>query len=184
MAVCVLYFFLTTSKCHNHIPQTSPQKKLWRLFFLVLSLFYRSQIVNFKEIYHFSRFQRGSNIFQGESNCLFPIETHITCDFPGGVGPGPPVPPSGSALAKASHRRDTEHWQPYDNINLMKKSNQLSFPQNDDCKTRKDTKHMCTVYGNLGRNVRKCALCMYSSYAVFFFLLKNKHQWYHLNSNS
>ena len=28
---------------------------------------------------------------------LFPIETHITCDFPGGSGP--PVPPSGSALA-------------------------------------------------------------------------------------
>ena len=34
-------------------------------FFLVFSLFYRSQMVNFKEIYHFSRFQRGSNIFQG-----------------------------------------------------------------------------------------------------------------------
>ena len=31
-------------------------------FFLVLSLFYRSQMVNFKEIYHFSTFQRGSNI--------------------------------------------------------------------------------------------------------------------------
>ena len=56
-------------------------------------LFNRSQMVNFKEIYHFSRFQRGSNIFQGGggvqlfpggSNCLFPIETQITCDFPGG----------------------------------------------------------------------------------------------------
>ena len=34
------------------------------LFFLVLSLFYRSRMVNFKEINHFSRFQRGSNIFQ------------------------------------------------------------------------------------------------------------------------
>ena len=34
----------------------------------------------------------GSNIFQGGggSNCLLPIETHITCDFPGGSGP--PVP--------------------------------------------------------------------------------------------
>ena len=65
-------------------------------------------MVNFKEIiYHFSRFQRGSivfhggggggsNFFQGGSNCLFPIETHILCDFPGGSGP--PVPPSGSAL--------------------------------------------------------------------------------------
>ena len=67
-------------------------------FFLVLSLFYRSQMVNFKEFYHFLRFQRGSNIFQGGSNffqggggsnCLFPIETHITCDFPGGGGGGP-----------------------------------------------------------------------------------------------
>ena len=66
--------------------------------FLVLILFYRSQMVNFKEIYHFSRFQRGSNIFQGGggsnffqgwSNSLFPIETHITCDFPG--TPYPPL---------------------------------------------------------------------------------------------
>ena len=68
-------------------------------------------MVNFKEIYHFSRFQRGSNIFQGRSNffqgggggsnSLFPIETHITCDFPGGGGvSGPPVPPSGSALVQ------------------------------------------------------------------------------------
>ena len=67
-------------------------------------------MVNFKEIYHFSRFQRGSKIFQGGptfpvggggwSNCLFPIETHITCDFPGGGvrTPCPPLP-SGSALA-------------------------------------------------------------------------------------
>ena len=41
-------------------------------------------------------FPGGSNFFQGGSNCLFPIETHITCDFPGGSGP--PVPPSGSTL--------------------------------------------------------------------------------------
>ena len=51
-----------------------------------------------------SRFQRGSNFFQGGggSNCLFPIETRIACDFPGGGGggggSGPPAPPSGSAL--------------------------------------------------------------------------------------
>ena len=37
-------------------------------------------------------FPGGSNFFQGGgSNCLFPIETHITCDFP--AGSGPPVPP-------------------------------------------------------------------------------------------
>ena len=60
-------------------------------------------MVNFKENYHFSRFRRGSNIFQGGtffqggggSNCLFSIETHIACDFPGGPDP---CPPSGSAL--------------------------------------------------------------------------------------
>ena len=34
-------------------------------FLLVLGLFYSSQMVNFKEIYLLSRFQRGSNIFQG-----------------------------------------------------------------------------------------------------------------------
>ena len=88
-------------------PGQSDKKKLWQGFFffcLVLSLFYRSQMVNFKEIYHFSRFQRGptfsrggSDFFQGGSdffqgggsNCLFLIETHITCDFPGGGGPDP-----------------------------------------------------------------------------------------------
>ena len=43
-------------------------------FFLVLSLFYRCQMVNFNDIYHFSRFQRGSNIFQvgGGGVQLFP----------------------------------------------------------------------------------------------------------------
>ena len=35
----------------------------------------------------------------GGVNCLFPIETHITCDFPGGGGGvRTPCPPSGSAL--------------------------------------------------------------------------------------
>ena len=72
-------------------------------FFLILSLFYRSQMANFKEIYHFSRLQRrvqhfpgGVQLFPGGFICLFPIETHITCDFPEG-GPDP-CPPSGSAL--------------------------------------------------------------------------------------
>ena len=45
-------------------------------------------MVNFKENYHFSRFQGGG------SNCLFPIETHMTCDFPGGPDPlSPPLDP-------------------------------------------------------------------------------------------
>ena len=45
-------------------------------------------------------FSRGVQLFSkggGGSNCLFPIETHITCDFPGG-GVRIPCPPSGSAL--------------------------------------------------------------------------------------
>ena len=52
-------------------PGQSDKKALTTFFFfifLVLSLFYRSQIVNFREIYHFSRFQRGSNIFKRGSN--------------------------------------------------------------------------------------------------------------------
>ena len=67
------------------------------LFFallLVLGLFNRSQMVNFKEKYHFSRLRRGS-IFSrggGGGKCLLPIETQITCDFPGGSGPPGPSP--------------------------------------------------------------------------------------------
>ena len=38
----------------------------------------------------------GVQLFTGEggSSCFFPIETHRTCDFPGGPDP---LPPSGSA---------------------------------------------------------------------------------------
>ena len=39
-------------------------------FFLVLGLFYRSQTVNFKEKYHFSRFRRGSKFFQGGGGAI------------------------------------------------------------------------------------------------------------------
>ena len=54
-------------------PRQSDKKKtsdsvvcLFFAFFLVLGLFYRSQMVNFKEKYHFSRwFRRGSKFFQG-----------------------------------------------------------------------------------------------------------------------
>ena len=56
-------------------------------------------MVNFKKtiIFQGSRggptFSRGVQFFPGGSNCLFPIETHITCDFPGGGGPDPLSPP-------------------------------------------------------------------------------------------
>ena len=74
----------------------------------------------FKENYHFPRFQRGSNIFQGGgggflqgsggSNCLFPIEAHITCDFPDGVRT--PVPPLGPPMKRArqnSYRKQQQY---------------------------------------------------------------------------
>ena len=64
----------------------------WGFFSLDLSLFYRS------EYYYFLRFRRGAGHFPGGgggvklfpgggggSNCLLPVESHITCDFPGEV---------------------------------------------------------------------------------------------------
>ena len=45
-------------------------------------------MVNFKEIYHFSRFQRGSNIFQGGPTFSRGGGGPIACDFPGGGGGG------------------------------------------------------------------------------------------------
>ena len=53
-------------------PGQSDKKSSDNVFFLILSLFYRSRMVNFKEIYHFSRFQRGAYIFQGGGVQLFP----------------------------------------------------------------------------------------------------------------
>ena len=50
-------------------PGQSDKKALTTIFFSP-QLFYRSQMVNFKEIYHFSRLQMESNFFQGVQ--LFP----------------------------------------------------------------------------------------------------------------
>ena len=53
-------------------------------------------MVTFKENYYLPRFQWGGffsrggggvHLFTGGSNCFFPIETHITYDFPGGQTP-------------------------------------------------------------------------------------------------
>ena len=90
------------------------KKKPWQIFFLVLSLFYWSQMVNFEENYNFSRFQRGSNIFKGGggvqlfprgSNCLYPIETQWPYNLRFSRGFRTPWPPSGSALAISISRR-------------------------------------------------------------------------------
>ena len=122
LSVVILYsgptLFLTRSRnlywlwdsSHARIKEFSSggSRSVWQkssdniFFSLVLSLFYRIQMVNFKEIYHFQG-SRGGPTFSrgggptfsrgGGSNCLFPIETHITCDFPGGGGVRTPCPP-------------------------------------------------------------------------------------------
>ena len=51
-------------------------------------------MVNFTEIYQFFKVPERVQLFPeggGVQFALFPIETHITCDFPGGSGH--PVPP-------------------------------------------------------------------------------------------
>ena len=80
-------------------------------FILVLNLFlqknnsYFHRKLSFSEVSEgIQHFQGGggSNYFQGGgggNNCLSPIETNITCDFPGGGGSGP-LSPSGSAHGK------------------------------------------------------------------------------------
>ena len=80
--------------------QSDKKKNSWH-FFLVLSVKWSiSKKSNVFQGYRggptFSRGGGGgggggSNFFQRGSNCLFPIETHITCDFPGEVRT--PCPP-------------------------------------------------------------------------------------------
>ena len=112
------------SICHKN-----PWQHVFLVLFLVgLHLFYRMPMVYFKENYNFPRFQRGFNIFSrggvqlflggGGSNCLFPIEAHITCVFPVGSGPLAPPPPSGSVHAifccekKLVMRKSYQFWPP------------------------------------------------------------------------
>ena len=67
-------------------------------------------MVNFNKNYHFSRFQRGSNFFQGGGGGggvqlvipYRPMETNITCDFPG-AGLDPLSPPLDPHLDVALH---------------------------------------------------------------------------------
>ena len=86
------------------------KKEALTTFFLVLSLIYRSQLVNFKKSIFFQGSRGGPTFSRGGGGQLFPgggggvqllipIETHITCDFSGGGVRTPCPPPSGSALA-------------------------------------------------------------------------------------
>ena len=88
--------------------QSDKKSSFFFFFFSPLLILQKSNGQFQRNLSFFKVPEGGSNIFQeggfqlfpggGGSNCLFPIETHITCDFPGGAGSGPPVPPSGSAL--------------------------------------------------------------------------------------
>ena len=83
-------------------PGQSDKEKLWQSFFFCPQLILQKsngQFISKKSIiFQGSRggptFSRGggSNFFEGGSNCLFHIETHITCDFLGGIRtPCPPL---------------------------------------------------------------------------------------------
>ena len=85
-------------------------KKALTTISLVLSLFYRSQMVNFKEIFRFLRLQIGSNFFQGVQlfpggvQLLIPYRNPFNLWFSRGGPdhlPPPPPRPSGSALGAA-----------------------------------------------------------------------------------
>ena len=104
--------------------------------FLVFSLFFSPQLILQKSNGQFQRnlsFFKvpdgvqhfpggGGQLFPGASNFLFPIETRITCDFPGGVRtpcpPPPPPPLSGSELELNSNFLLNIHCQskPHDLI--------------------------------------------------------------------
>ena len=79
------------------------KKKLWKLFFQSSTYFTEVQwLLSKKTIIcqgssGVEHFPGGVQLFTGGSNCFFPIETHTTCDFPGGGGGPDPSPPSGSA---------------------------------------------------------------------------------------
>ena len=92
-----------------HLPESSSDN-VGFLFFLVLNLFYSfTEGVQclFQRKLLFTKVSEGTNFSGGGGATFFPggggvrgrgfqmlisIETHITCDFPGG-GSGPPIPP-------------------------------------------------------------------------------------------
>ena len=88
-------------------PRQSDKKTLRALFvsccfFLVLGLFYRRQMVNFKEKKSFFKVLEGVQIFPGGGGgeLLIPYRNPSNLWFSRGGGSGPPAPPppSGSAL--------------------------------------------------------------------------------------
>ena len=78
-------------------PGQSDKKALTTFFFQSSAYFTEVKWLISKKtiIFHGSRggptFSRGGPTFSRGFNCLYPIETHITCDFPGGSGPPDPL---------------------------------------------------------------------------------------------
>ena len=72
----------------------STDKKALTTFFLFSpQLILQKSNGQFHRNLSFYKVPEGVQLFPGGSNCLFPIETHITCDFPGrGGGPAPLSP--------------------------------------------------------------------------------------------
>ena len=86
-------------------PSQSDKKKALTIFFFSPKLILQNSNGRFQRNLSFYKvpegvqhFPGGIQLFPGGSNCLFPIETHIICDFPGRVRTPCPPPPSGSAL--------------------------------------------------------------------------------------
>ena len=77
-------------------PGQSDKKSSDNVFFFFF-FFFSPQLIlqksngQFQRNLSFFKVPEGVQHFPGGSNCLFPIETHITCDFPGG-GPDPLSP--------------------------------------------------------------------------------------------
>ena len=73
MCVCVC---VCVCVCHARIQEFSSggggPGNSDNVFYVAISVFYRSQMVNFKKNYHFSRFRMGSIIFQGGGVQLLP----------------------------------------------------------------------------------------------------------------
>ena len=78
-------------------PSQSDKKKPWQGFFSPqLILLISKKTIIFQGSRGGPTFSRGGGgggvqLFPGGSNCLYPIETHITCDFPGGPDPLTPL---------------------------------------------------------------------------------------------
>ena len=94
--VLSLLFRSQTFFCFVFNPQLIFQKSnVFFCFFVFFSpqLIFQKSNDQFQRNLSFFQGSRGVQLFPGGSDCLFPIETHITCD------PLSHPPPSGSALA-------------------------------------------------------------------------------------